>query len=563
MANVGMQQGILMYKGKRMMSLESDIDLSHLMAIKAPDDVTDLGTVELWAQKRRAEVPWLQIDGLNNPANIQFTGKWAKYNTPTKRDGSTYIVEDLSFGVDAGRGGTPVEMEIRGRHMSIGEMFKFGNELSVPEYRVQSIERDAGDNQVISFTRTDSEDPIDRTFIMKGGKIVSMRVNIFAPEFDQDYGKWAVDISSGPEYRFPVGQAEIRVEYHVTKEVAKIDLGYKQLQIDGAMKKYMDDAVEYYFQIPGISSDDKIQTLSQALATPSMAPMVTDAMKNQKVPVKIASLYDSLSVRYLNMGQNFYTMWGTGGRQSQGKSYDEFWLPVGIWQQLDTGYKFRFNIATFGLHTLKEMYRQFMHGKMDIPAEGAEPTLIVRTGLGGYQLIQQMIEQQRNNSAVVVMATDFNQIKGAGPSGLEYSPLSYSAIRVPFLAVFKFEYDASFDTITDDPISNPYIPGYGERLSSYSMIIMPENALGSGNIQMLRNQDDKGQIFMNIENGRGVGHPLYSTSFNTNGIKVTQSSSKQTGYTASFYKSIDSARVVDPTKVLKAVPINPFTGLTF
>lgn len=567
MPNVGLQQGILMYKGERIRTLESNLDMNHLMTIQAPEEATQLGTVEYWAQKRQMEQPWFQINGVGG-TNIQMTGKWGEYSTPAMRDGSTTIVADLSGDDQPGRGRTPVEMEIKGRSMSIGEVFKFDERMK-DEFRIDSIVRDAGDNQVISFRRLDSDEPINKLFLQAGNPIISLGVNVFDSEFDQNYADWKLDVSSGPKYRIPVGQAEIRVKYHVTKDVAQFDLPGRSFQVSGQDKKAIDDSIEYYFEIPGLQGGDTMTTLSDAMVNPVASSIVKSSLSpnapaGTKASISVASMYDSLSVKYLNRGEQQYLLWGTGGQPFQGAGYDEKLLPVGIWQQLDTGYKTTFNIANFGLHTLKTMYQEYMHGKMDSPTEGSEPVLTIQTGRGGYQLVQKMIEDQRNTNAVIVLATDFNQIKGDGPYDLEYSPLSYSAIRVPFLATFKFQYNRGFDSITANPVSNPIVQGTGYRLSSFSMIITPENALGAGNIKILRNKENNGgQIFMNIVNGRGVGHPLYSTRVNTSNIIATQSSDLKTGYGAYFYKCLDSAWVIDPTKVLKAVPINPYSKLTF
>jgi hypothetical protein len=566
MPNVGLQQGILMYKGERIRTLESTLDMNHLMAIQAPEEATQLGTVEYWAQKRRMEQPWFQINGVGG-TNIQMTGKWGEYSTPAMRDGSTRIVADLSGDVNAGRGHTPVEMEITGRAMQIGEVFKFDERMR-DEFRIDNIVREAGDNQVISFTRLDSAEPINKLFLQSGNPIISLGVNVFNSEFDQDSPGWKLDVSSGPKYRIPVGQAEIRVSYHVTKDVAAFDLPGNSFQITGQDKADMDKSVEYFFEIPGLQTSDKMSTLSDAMVSPQASLVKSSlsaaAPNGSKATISIASLYDSLSVKYLNRGEQLYLLWGTGGRPFQGNGYDQKLLPVGIWQQLDTGYKTTFNIGNFGLHTLKAMFQEYIHGKFDAVQEGSEPVIEVQTGRGGYQMVQKMIEEERSTSAIIVLATDFNMIKGSGPYDLEYSPLSYSAIRVPFLAIFKFVYNPGFDNITANPISNPIIQPYGYRLSSFSMIVTPENALGSGNIKILRNKENYGgQIFMNIVNGRGVGHPLYSTTQRSGSIIATQSTDLRSGYGAYFYKCLDSAWVIDPTKVLKAVPINPYSKLTF
>jgi hypothetical protein len=258
-------------------------------------------------------------------------------------------------------------------------------------------------------------------------------------------------------------------------------------------------------------------------------------------------------------------MYGTGGSQMHHGGMDESIAPVGAWQQLDTGFKTTGNLATFGLHTLKAMYTEYIHGRIDYPTAGAEPVIEFQTGKGGFELIQRVISAEANNQSIIVLANDFNQIKGAGPMGLEYSPRWYSAIRVPMLAIFKFVYNAAFDPIETNELTNPMVQGTGYRLSSFSFIAYPENQFGgSSNIKILRSKEDGGKVFMNVINGRSKGHPLVSQSSSVaGGITATMSAHLGTGYEATFSKKLDSLWIVDPTRILKYSPINPYTGKYF
>jgi hypothetical protein len=67
---------------------------------------------------------------------------------------------------------------------------------------------------------------------------------------------------------------------------------------------------------------------------------------------------------------------------------------------------------------------------------------------------------------------------------------------------------------------------------------------------------------MTVINGRTAAHPLFAqqTSIGGTSVKVNQAPSYQNGYSASFEKYIDTLHIIDPTRILKAVPINPYTG---
>ncbi len=551
MPNVGLHPGILMHKGQRL-ELPSTLDMTHITELAAPKKSTDLGTIDMWAYKRKADVPFLEVAGIGSNNIIYSENEWLTYRVPAMRDGSTVLTADLSGDSEAGKGKTPFEIEAKGVMLSQGMTFKFDKQMK-DEFQVISY-REAGENMVYSVRRIDSDEPVNKMWLQNGNRLLPM-ASFVSPEFGQEFADWKVDISGGPQYKIPVGQAEIGVRYHVTNKVARIG----NIMIQGDKKKAMDDALEYYFKVPGLD-DSGLTTLSDAMNS-NKAAMVGDAIKSGNVSVAVSTLYDSISLRFLARGEQEYMIWGTGGVPLSNGGIDQTLLPVGAWQQLDTGYKTTFNIANFGIHTLKAMYQEYIHGKIDYAQDGAEPWVEIQTGKGGFELIQKMIGEMPNNQSLIIHATDFDSIKGKGPDNLEYSPLTYSAFRIPMLAKFRIVYNAAFDPIEANELTNPIIDGTGYRLSSYSMIVYPENQFGgSGNIKIVRSMEDGNKVWMNVINGRGPGHPLVTGSSTVMGARAANSSHLGTGYEAIFTKKIDCLQILDPTRILKAVPINPKTG---
>jgi hypothetical protein len=180
------------------------------------------------------------------------------------------------------------------------------------------------------------------------------------------------------------------------------------------------------------------------------------------------------------------------------------------------------------------------------------------------ELINKLITEAANSNALVVLANMFGNITGTATS-LAYTPSWYAEIRIPMLANLKFMYNSAFDPIEESPLINPTVGG-GYKLSSYSFIIHGENEFGgSSNIKLLRPENGGGQVFMNVVNGRNASHPMFNqkTSINGTSINVTQSPNLGNGYTASFEKYMDTLQVLDATRILKAVPNNPYTGNSF
>lgn len=555
MPTVGLEQGLLMHKGERL-RLPSTLDMTHIAELEAPKKFTDFGTIDLWARKRKADVPFLTVAGIGSN-NIIYEDEWITYSVPAMRDGSTVITADISGDDQAGRGKTEFDIQAKGSMISYGTSFKF--DLQMKDEFVVTNYREIGDGEfVYTCKRMDSDEPVNKLWLQPGNKLLPM-VSFISGEFGQEFADWQVDISGGPKYKIPVGQKEIGVHYHVTTKVANIN----GVTVTGATKKAMDDAFEYYFSIPGLD-DSGLTTLSQGLSS-NQSGTVDGAFESGTARVQISTLYDSLSLKYLARGEQEYMLWGTGGSQMHHGGMDESVAPVGAWQQMDTGFKTLFNIPTFGLHTLKAMYQEYIHGRIDYPTAGAEPVIEIQTGKGGFEMVQRMISKEANNNSLIIMANDYGQIKGAGPMNLEYSPLWYSSIRVPMLAIFKFVYNAAFDPTEANELTNPIIQGTGYRLSSFSMIVYPENSFGgSNNIKIVRSKEDGGKVFMNVINGRSKGHPLVSQSSSVGGgITATMSAHLGTGYEATFSKKLDGLWIVDPTRILKAVAINPYTGKYF
>lgn len=553
MANVGLHPGIIMHRGNRL-DLPSNLDMTHITHLAAPKKSGDLGTIDMWASKRKADVPFLEVAGIGSKNIIYTEDGWIKYRVPSMRDGSTVLVADLSGDSQAGRGKTPFEIECKGVMLSQGMTFKFDKQMK-DEFQVISY-REAGDNFVYSVRRIDSDEPVNKLWLQSGNRILPMATFI-SGEFGQEFPDWNADISGGPEYKIPVGQAEIGVRYHISTKVAKIG----NIQIQGDKKKAMDDALEYYFKVPGLD-DSGLTTLSDAMNS-KKSTQVGQSIASGNVSVAISTLYDSISLRFLARGEQEYMIWGTGGVPLSNGGLDQSLLPVGAWQQLDTGYKTTFNIADFGLHTLKAMYQEYIHGKIDYAEEGAEPMIEIQTGKGGYEMIQRMIASMPNSQSLIIEAKDYNSIIGSGPYGLSYSPLTFVKFRVPMLAWFKVVYNAAFDPIEANELTNPMMTT-GYRLSSYSLIVYPENHFGGdGNIKLIRSAEDGNKVWMNVINGRGPGHPLVTTSSNVMGAMASQAAHLGTGYEAIFTKKIDALHIVDPTRILKAVAINPKTKKTF
>lgn len=554
-SNIGLHSGILMHQGKQL-EFGSHMDATHIAMLEAPKKHTDLGTIDMWAYKRKADVPFLSIAGIGSNNIVYNETDWMTYSVATASDMSICIVEDIS-GPDAGKGGTEFEILVNSGAMGHGQVFKFDDMLK-EELMVTDVPKRKVDNNNYVYTvkRLDSNEPLDKLFLQAGTKILPKHTEI-SPEFGQSFADFGIKTPKANKYIVPVGQVWQQVHYTVTTKVAQYGDGTGSFTVDGETKQMMDKMFEYYFKLDGIA-DNGLMTLDDALKSPAIGQAnLHKAMSTAQVAV--STLYDSLALKFLARGEQEYQLWGTGGVRNQG-GMDEYWASVGAWQQLDTGYKFVANLSSFGLDTLKAAIYQYFYGKMDLPARGSEPVFDVQTGMGGMQLMNKLITDLVNNQGLQIKITDFGQVSGE-LTNLAYKPMFYKEVTIPFVAHLRFIYNPAFDPIDTNELINPTLKT-GFKLSSYSMIFHEVNTLaGRDNIKILRSKEAGGKVFMEVINGQGA-HPLTQQN-GPGGVIMHQGTSLKTGYSAYFKKKMDSLHVVDPTRVLKVVFAHPLTGRTF
>lgn len=555
-STLGLQAGILMHQGKQM-DFGSHMDATHIAMLEAPKQHTHLGTIDMWAYRRKSDVPFLSIAGIGSNNIVYTEDDWMTYDVATASDMSICIVQDIS-GTDAGKGGNEFEVLINCGSMGHGQVIKFDDmlkeEIMVTDAPIRKVD---DKNWVYTVKRIDSNEPLDKLFLQPGTKLLPKHTEI-SPEFGQSFASFGVKTPRSNKYIVPVGQVWNQVHYSVTTKVAQYNDGKGTFDISGDTKQQLDKAFEYYFKMDGMA-DNGLSTLDQALQNSTTRQLVQDSFKSGKVQIAVSTLYDSLALKFLSRGEQEYQLWGTGGVRNQG-GMDEYWAAVGAWQQLDTGYKFVGNLQNFSLETLKAALYQYFYGKMDLPARGSEPVFDVQTGMGGMQLANKLITYQVNSQALQIKITDFGQVSG-DIYNLGYKPMFYKEVEIPFVAKLRFIYNPAFDPIDTNEMINPTL-STGFKLSSYSMIFHEVNTLmGQNNIKILRSKESGGKVFMEVVNGQGA-HPL-TQQIGPSGVIMHQGSSLKTGYSAYFKKKMDSLHVIDPTRVLKVVFPHPVTGRTF
>ena len=560
MANIGLQPGILTHQGTEL-SLTSVLDKRNLMELEGPKNHTHIGTIDMWARKRKQDAPFLNVAGIGSNNIIYCETAFVTYDVQNQGTNAISIVEDITGSEQVGKGKTEFEILVNTDRLGgAGRIFKF-DPFGKDEYMVTQQPRRTGEHFTYTVKRVDSNEPVNKLFL-QATTIIHAGPAVISSEFGQEYSGLSAKTTGNQKFILPVGQVPIQTSYHISTEVAKIG----NLTISGETKKQFDKQFDYQFMCKDSRiTSSNVNTLTEATDPKNaVSQYLKEGLANGKVTVSIASWYDSLAIKDLMMQENKYQLYGTGGYAIAQSGVDESLMPIGVWQQMDTGYKTRYNISSFSLNTLKEMIKLYMHGKVDYPESGKEETMVVQTGMGGMELMNKIITEQANSNSLIVLANMFGNITGTATS-LAYTPSWYAEIRLPMLANLKFMYNPAFDPIEESPLINPTVGG-GYKLSSYSFIIHGENEFGgSANIKLLRPAVGGGQVNMTVVNGRHASHPMFNqkTSINGTSVNVTNAPNLQNGYSAYFEKALDTLQLLDATRILKASPINPYTLNSF
>jgi hypothetical protein len=530
------------------LELVSHLDLPHLSAISSPTQPTDFGLIDLWAFKRKNEVPLLamNLDG----ASIQYIpGDTYTFELATASDMSTYIVEDISGSATPGIDGEEFQIKVNNNKLGgYGSRLKF--DLTSPielEVTTKQI-KPQGEHYIYWVKMVPSfngEKYVPKHYLTNGSKLYKLAATRSA-EFGQNYDSWAVGGSSRKKFINFVSTGEFQSSYHITRQAAKFSNGkhFDKAWVDSTKNKVMQ-----YVQLNGVA-DNGIRFFDDFV---KLNPLEA---KNASIGLSyIASLYDDITIGILAQMCSNYLMWGSGGT-SGNDGMDSQLLAPGLWFQLDySGYKRFFTIENFSKGVLIDAVRDYYIGKQDILI-GQEPKLTIRTGRGGFELISTIFSAELNSVNMVMNAKDYGVVTGTVQNLTINQPL-VQTFRINFIAEFNVVYDPSLDFTEANDLINPYVGG-GYRLSSYSMIIHDYNEFGgSDNIKVLRPSDiGAGQVKMYVQNGTEA-HPM--TMMNKNGMQMHQSANHTTGYGAYFSTVPDTVWVKDPTRLLKLVPRNPKT----
>ena len=527
--------------------VSSHMDKTSIFKLALERKPTDMGMIDLWANKNVKDVPTYAGFILNG--DIMYVDGAYTFKLPTAVDTSTKIIDNPNKGVQVGRGGEEFSLILSngslGGHGSIVTFDKLSNS---PELEVTGV-KEMGDKWAYRFKIVRgsgfTEDKFVPTEFLTAGSKLFKIASARSSEFGQNFDSFSFKGASEKMYMKELATAELQIHYNLTREAVRYSNGSQLNDIGAKTFAEMKNSVtEYLFMDSPI--DPQIKYMSDYKASGGGAQVKGST---------IIYTLDDICLKILAKEDNEYMMFGKGGIVGDGDGLDKGRLPIGIYHQLDkSGYKDIYDLNSFSLDTLLNAYRKFTAGKMPVVEQGMEPVVRIRTGKGGLQLVSPLIERFAITSlgGYQQQAAPLGIIEGTARQGLGAVKPFYNRLTIPAQVEFRFEYEPSFDPIQSNELLNPYVHT-GFRLSSYSFII-DDYVMSKDNIKILRDIRDEKETTWHCVPGTET-HPFFKQSMN--GHMGHLSSGNATGFSMYFTKRVSTPWVKDPTRLLKLVPKNP------
>lgn len=548
MANeAGIPIGGVLLNETTLSTLTNHLDLPSVKKLMNYQNMTNFGPRDLWAYANVEDVPFM-VANLQNNSIEYVNGNTYKFELPTAGSRATRIVEvQASHMAKIGYGGEPFKVTVTGMALGgFGAQVMF-DPTSPYIMTVKNFQR-KGEQIIYEMVyrgNFNQEDFIPAHLFQTGSQLFKI-AGVRSAEFGQQYDSWEAGTTSKREFMGFLSNAQIQTHYHITDEACNFFDNNEIVDANFLMKS-LDDVVEYIgMKAPFKSGIRNFNQYMSQGGDPGKIGFRSIAMK-----------YDDISMRLLERQNMNILMWHPGSPVGL-DGMDQQFIAAGFWHQMDySGYKRFYNVETANRDIILAAIQEFETGKVRPATYGNERVYTIRTGRGGRILLNQIFAEELKNVTGLVDAFKASQIEGDNKSGLTINLPWYKSIRIPGIAVLQIEEDPSFDNTTQvNDIINPML-ATGYRLTSYAMIIEDYNTSAS-NMKILRNKNLNGNKGMRMEVVAGDRtHPFFETT-PYSGVAGHLGSNLQTGFATYFRMTPDTGYIVDPTKLLKLIPKNPF-----
>ena len=519
-------------------TITSNIDSAHLSTLMKNAPAVDLGVVDMFAFAKKREAPLYTFASFDkkNIIYVNHPKGEFKWSVPIATD-LPFVVEDLDpFNTNKGAGGTPFKIKFNKRAFSHNEIITY-DKFNGLEFVITDDDIIPVSDGFIYTVRPLNITPINNQYLANGVKwfVVGSIKGEFTDRYPEIYAE-----TGYREYYNYLSTAEASVHFSISDRAKGI--------IDGLFTEDNRVNVVEIWRIFDNNIDPSIVDLNSLIEKKGI-----DYVKSLKAAGKIGKAFvtklEAVGISKILRDIDNQLMWGKGGRYVQNTGADDIRMSVGLWKQLDRGYKHVYTKDSFTLDYFRSEIFNYFAGKVDFKGPDPERKLIVHTGMGGFTLVQNAIA-----SKVVASGLQVQAAANAGIGAISGTPMSlhfgyaYSGITFPFLANVTFVINPSLDNYNTNDIENPIIDGF--PLSSYSFIIYDVTNNTNDNIYMLKWANDH-ELKWFYQNGT-MDYLGRKTGF--------QSSGNFSGFRVFMSQRYPGIWVKDPTRIMKIVMKNPITN---
>ncbi len=523
-------------------NLTSDIDSYHLLSMLKDADPMDMGLIDIWAQTQKVEMPLYSMSSFEgkNTIDVDHPQGQYKWETPISQD-LPYVVEDIEPGnTRKGVDGQTFRVKFNKREFGHGDIITYdkftGVELYVdPNHDIFPLGKDAF-IYTLKLVNNNSDVFLNNDFLKPGTKFY--RIGSAIGEYGERRSKIQINAGVREFYNY-VGNSSAHAEYSVTS--------HAKLMADGYMKNDGNLPVTEIWRYFG--DDDlnpSVTTLNDFIKTKGMAA-AKEAMASGALKGGFLSKMEAAHITKVARDIENYLMWGKGGVVSHDGA-DDLRLSVGLWKQTDNSFIRVYNKPNFSLQMFRSELYNFFAGRVEFTGPDPQRKVVVQTGMGGMQMVNELIADKAANAGFVIQAAAKDGIGAITGQGMNLGfGYAYTSFIIPFIAEVHFVINPALDNVHTNDIENPIIDGF--PLSSYSFIIFDVTENANGNIKLLKKKNDPGLRWW-YNNG------TMDYFGRTKGFQGGRFS----GFEVYFEQNYPAIWVEDPTKILKIVMKNPKTG---
>jgi len=524
--------------------------LRNLVSQYGDTQPTDLGVLDLWIYARKKEAPLYSMSSFNtsNTIIVEDPKGEFQWTLPTKND-LPYIVRDLEpSNTKKGADGHTFKLLFNkpwGNTAELTYSLSGGARVIVTGDDIVPLGKE-GYVHTVKVVQGTKHKYLDNKYLSP--EVKWFHASSKSGEYNQRYDTVSTQSSGKRMYNY-VGNAMANSAYEVgpyaddmLRAGVKMKEGLLSVNSIWNIDFTKDPSLRDYQSMSDLVKARGKDWYKKALSDGTLTQSFVTNMEGAHIQKLVADRENEL-------------MWSPGGIYVDQETGETLRSSIGLWHQMDNGYKDIYNINSFTLDRLEAILRNFFMGKVPLDEYNPKRTIVLQVGTGAHKMITSLIEAKAWKGSTM-MTSDAQKLGAVtqGKSGDAYSlhfGYGFASYTIPFLANVQLVVNEALDNCEANEIDNPMIGGH--RLSSYSIIAFDIVDNANDNILLLKKKWHQDLIWRIINGKRNyMGKPQNYVSSGGN-----------FGYRVEFEAPHDAVFVKDPTKILKLVARNPITGLGF